>query len=417
MIQIYLNNELTYDSRLEEYDLIGLTIIAGLNKGGTAEIAMPHSHPCYNSYKPFQGIVEIYRDGDLRFRGRPIYDEVSIQKTKTVYCEGELCFLQDAVMSRYTYQGSPQHIFELMVAEYNNQVNPEYMFELGDREITTPSSLDFVSEEAEPMLDTVGKLVERCGGYIVFTTNAAGKRVINWRQPGTYENSQVIEFGESLLDLSISSLNTELATRIYPYGARKATGGRVDIRDVNRNREYITRTDLSVPAGTVFAESGNVISRAVVWDDVTDPAELLAKAKAHLEWVSTRVTSLTVTALDLSYIDKSIESFKIGDLIRVISPEHELDQYFELVECTEDLLNPAGSTITLGKERRLFTSLSVKGDSQTASSLNRAVATVSGGIQQTQSQFSDYAKLSDLSGYATTGALEALEKRIAALEK
>lgn len=418
MIQIYVDNDLTYDSRIEEYDLIGLTVTTGLNKGGTAEIVLPHSHPCYNSYKPFQGIVEIYRDGDLRFRGRPIYDEVSFQKIKTVYCEGELCFLQDAVMRRYTYQGSPQHIFELMVAEYNNQASIARKFELGDCEITTPASLDFVSEEAEPMLDTVSKLVERCGGYIVFTTNAEGKRVINWRQPGTYENSQVIEFGENLLDLNISSLNTELASCIVPFGARKATGGRVDIRDVNKNRDYITRGDLSVPAGTVFVPSGS-IWRAVVWDDVTDPEELLAKAKAYLEWASTRVTSLTVSALDLSYLDKSIESFKIGDLIRVVSPAHDLDQYFELVECTDDLLNPAGSFITLGKEQRMLTSLSVKGDSQTASSLNRAVATVSGGIQQTQNQLSDYA-LASVLDTAITGVLARINNlttRVETLEK
>ena len=34
MIQIYADGVITYDSRLEAYDLQGLTVTTGLNKGG-----------------------------------------------------------------------------------------------------------------------------------------------------------------------------------------------------------------------------------------------------------------------------------------------------------------------------------------------------------------------------------------------
>ena len=50
MIQIYADGVLTYDSRVESYVLVGLTITTGLNIGGTAEITMPPAHPAYNAY-------------------------------------------------------------------------------------------------------------------------------------------------------------------------------------------------------------------------------------------------------------------------------------------------------------------------------------------------------------------------------
>ena len=39
--EIFQNDVLIYDSRLEEYDLLELTVTTGLNVGGTAEIVMP----------------------------------------------------------------------------------------------------------------------------------------------------------------------------------------------------------------------------------------------------------------------------------------------------------------------------------------------------------------------------------------
>ena len=37
-----------------------------------------------------------------------------------------------------------------------------------------------VTLEMSVKYNTIDKLVERCGGYIVFTTNTEGQRVINW---------------------------------------------------------------------------------------------------------------------------------------------------------------------------------------------------------------------------------------------
>ena len=72
MIQLYVDGELTYDSRIEATALLGLQAQLGLNKGGAATIILPPDHPAYDAFTSYRSVVEIYRDGVLRFRGRAL---------------------------------------------------------------------------------------------------------------------------------------------------------------------------------------------------------------------------------------------------------------------------------------------------------------------------------------------------------
>lgn len=369
-VATYEDDVLTYDSRLEEYDLQALRITAGLNKGGTAEIVMPPYHPAANSYVGFRTIVRIYRDGALRFRGRALYPVDDVNNARTVVCEGELCFLQDGVLRPYLYQDTPRNIFASVVAEFNAQVEPFKQFKVGEVIVTDPN--DYVrleSEDAETVLGTVNKLLERCGGYIVFTTDDTGARVINWLAEVGNANRQTIEAGENLFDFNRTGANTDLATALIPYGAKDdTTGERLTIVSVNGGKDYIKDDAAVAVRGTIM--------RPVFWDDVTDAQNLLRKAQQYLNECKLFVTSLTLTAFDLSYIDKSVESFKIGDRIRVVSRAHGVDEDFQLTESTEDMLNPGGSFITLGKEIRSLTSLDVAGDDKSRSELHQSVAAI-----------------------------------------
>ena len=73
MTQVYADGVLVYDSRLEDYALLGLTVTVTLNKSGTASLTMPQHHPAYNKFTSYRTVVEIYRDDVLLFRGRSLY--------------------------------------------------------------------------------------------------------------------------------------------------------------------------------------------------------------------------------------------------------------------------------------------------------------------------------------------------------
>ena len=349
MIQIHADGALVYDSRLrvagKDYTLLGLTITRGLNKGGTAQIHMRPGHPIYGRLVGHRTVVEIFQDGLRKFRGRALYPSDDWLNCRTWTCEGELCFFQDGTSRPYLYQDTPAAIFTAVVENYNSQVEAFKRFRVGTITVTDPN--DYVrleSETAEQTLDTINKLLARCGGYITFTTDqTTGDRLVNWYAEVGARSTQPVEFGKNLLNFARNGSNAGLATVIIPYGAQDAdTGKRVDITSVNGGLDYIQDDEAVALRGSIV--------RPVYWDDVTEPANLLRKAQAYLYTSRNVVTSLTLTAVDLSLVDKTIDSYQVGDYIRVVSKPHAVDDYFRLTEYTEDLLNPANSQIVLGAD-------------------------------------------------------------------
>lgn len=354
MIQVFADDALAYDSRLENYNLVGLKVTNGISIGGTASIVMPVGHPAYNLFTNMRTIVTVYRDGALRFRGRALYPSDDFYGQRTITCEGERCLLRDGIVRPYLYQDSPANIFSDVIAKYNSQVDDFKKFRLGTCTVEDPNGyVRLENSNAETCLDTVDKLIERCGGHIVFTTATDGARVINWYASLNYQSRQVIELGENLLNYASSASATDLVTRVHAYGARFGSL-RLSIDELNGGLDYIQDDEAVARWG--------VIARAVYWDDVTLRTSLLTKARAYLAEHLHVVTSLELSALDLSYLDKSIDSFAVGDSIRVISKPHGVDEYFQLAQMTEDLLDPSLSSISLGKDAQSLTREDVKGD-------------------------------------------------------
>ena len=365
MIQIYADRELVYDSRLEEYELRGLKRTGGLNKGGTAEITMPAFHPAYSRFTGYKTIVEIYRDNRLKFRGRALYPVDDFYNNRTIVCEGELCFFQDAIMRPYVFQSSPTEVFTEVVETYNDQVESFKRFKVGEITVTDPNDyIRLESESAETTLATLNKLLEKCGGYIVFTTTSSGERVVNWWASVGRRSGQAVEVGENLFNFSRSGANTDLATALRPYGAKdQTTGKRVTIESVNGGKDYIADEAAVSLRGTIM--------KVVTWDDVTEPANLLQKARKALDDSKLIVTSLELTALDLSYVDKTIDSYEEGDWVRVTSKAHALDEDFQINDINENMLDPADGLLTMGKGIRSLTSQDVAGDNKSLSELQK----------------------------------------------
>lgn len=343
MIQLYVDDELVYDSRVKTTALLGLRAQLGLNKGGAATIILPPEHPAYESFISYRSLVTIYRDGVLRFRGRALYPTDDFSLTRTVTCEGERCFLRDGVHRPHTYNDTPENIFKTVIGLYNAQVEAFKQFVVGTVDGISTEPIVLENDEAETFSTTVDKLVELCGGCIVFTTNHDGQRVINWYANIGYSNQQTIEFGENLVDFSRTTANSDLATVIIPYGAKdETTGARLTIESVNGGLDFIQDDEAVALRG--------VIAKAVYWDEIITPDALLEKAQQYLSSSKNLISSLELTAIDLSLLDKNIDSFMIGDMIRVRSKPHGVhDELYQLTEQSLDFLHPQNDRVVLGK--------------------------------------------------------------------
>lgn len=379
MIRVYADDALVYDSRLDEYRLLELSYTEGLNKSGTAIIKMAPNHPAFNSFVSFRTVVTIYRDGNLLFRGRALTPTDDLYNRRTITCEGEQGFFLDSVMEPYLFQDSPANIFAAIIEAHNAKTDDFKQFVVGS--VTVTDANDYVrmeSTQAEQLSSTLDKLIERCGGYLVFTTNAEGKRVVNWLAEVGYANNQTIEFGQNLTEYTRTDDQTSPVTVLLPYGAADESGVRVTIESVNNGDKYLRDEEAIAVRGQICA--------TVYWDDVTEPTNLLRKAKEHLGNSRSIITSLELSAVDLAALNKSLDSFHKGDKIRVISRPHGIDEYFLLMDKTEDLLSMTNGTIYLGKERRTLTGMGAAGEKKATSELQRTVQQIRADYQLNTAQ-------------------------------
>lgn len=413
-VRVYVDGALIFDSRLPDRELLGLTCTGALNKGGTATIVMAPGHPAYNAFVSYKSLVEIYRDGVLRFRGRALYPTDDFLLRRTITCEGERCFFRDAVQRPYAYGGTPAEIFTEVITAYNAEVEASKQFVIGTVSIPA-ESVTLESAEAEKFSATLDKLVEKCGGFVVFTTNASGQRVANWYESLGYRSNQIIELGENLMDFNRTTANSQLATVVIPYGAQDATTKeRLTIASVNDGLDFIQDDEAVQLRGR--------ICEAVYFDDVTDALLLLTKARQYLASSKNLVASLTLTAIDLSLIDKTVDSFRVGDNIVVRSKPHEEDgTVYQLTEQTLDLLHPQNDRIMLGKSVASLTGADVAGDKRGTAEIQRVERSiktdtstgVGTAIADTQQQLTTLIQQTSESlmqevaeQYATNGALE-----------
>lgn len=381
MIKVYADDRLVYAPNLDDYALLALQVTVSATASGTATITMPPGHPASNLFANYKTIVTIYRGDVLLFRGRALFTSDDFYNCRTITCEGERGFLQDSVVRPYLYQDTPANIFADLIATHNAQTDAAKTFVVGTVTATDPN--DYVRLEsmtAEQTGVVLDALVERVGGYIVFTTNEAGQRVINWYADPGYRSTQVIEFGSNLLDFTKTGIGTELATVIIPYGAvmDDETGERLTIESVNNGLDFIQDDEAVALRGAIV--------RAVYWDDVTEPANLLRKSQQHLNHSKNLVTSLQLSSVDLSALDKNIDTFQVLDRVRVRSKPHNVDEDFLLTDRNYDLLQPEFDTIILGKEVETLTGSDAAGDRAAQNQLQKTEATLRAEYKQNISQ-------------------------------
>ena len=371
MIKVSADGKVIYTPLFPDYALTELQVTVSATSSGTATITMPPGHFARELFTNYKTVVTIQRNGSLLFRGRALYATDDFYNFRTITCEGERGFLQDSVVRPYLYQDSPAAIFADLIANHNAQVDATKTFVVGT--VTVTDANDYVrleSMSAEQTSVVLDKLVERVGGYIVFTTNNSGQRVINWYEDPGYRSEQAIEFSENLLDFTRTGASTDMATAVLPYGAvlDEETGERLTIESVNNGLDYIQDDEAVALRGFII--------RPLYWDDVTEPANLLRKAQQSLAKLKNVVTTLQLSAVDLSALDKSIDTFQVLDRVRVRSKPHGVDEDFLLTERTYDLLQPDLDTIVLGKDVASLTGADVNGDRENRDELHKTEASI-----------------------------------------
>lgn len=348
-VKVYASGVLAYDSQLPEekgYSMLSIRIKEGLNKGGSATLVLPSGHKLYDGFPAMVTPVEIYRDGKLRWRGRPLPHSGDFYNRRTITCEGELCFLNDATMRPYNLSGSPAELFTKLIHVYNEAVDEWKQFAVGEITVTSDTPVELSYSAPEQIYAAVQKLRNKCGGYILFDSAEDGTRRINWYSLLPYSCNQGIQLGSNLLDYSSSASVSGFATRIIPFGAADKNGNRIQI-DVD-GKDYVDNLEAQSVRG--------IIEKSVIFEGVTDPAQLKILAENDLQSAANIPETIQLSALDLSRFDMSLDSFAMGQVVSAASDVHDLTGQYALVSLDEDLVQPGVGSVILTRDARYYDS-------------------------------------------------------------
>ena len=379
MYKIYADGTLIYDSTLEDLKIGKGTISLETNKSGSFTFSIYPDHFYYDGFIRLKTVITVYKSGRIVFRGRILNDVTDHWNNKVITCEGELGFLQDSIIRPFSFTGTPETLFKTLVESHNAQVDEFKRFKIGVVTVADPNN--YIARENSAYESTLSNLNSRLiedslGGYFYITHGEDGADptpTLNYLADFTKVSSQVVEFGSNLKNYTKTVKANDIATAIIPLGHEVDDGNdetenpKLTIASVNGGVDYVYNEAAVALYGWIF--------KVVPWDDVTEAANLKAKAEAYLASVIQQNITIELNAIDLHLLDRSIESFNVGDYIRVISKPHNFDSTLLCNKQTIDLLKPENDTLTLGYTYSTFTETSSK-VSSSVSNIVRIQSTV-----------------------------------------
>lgn len=376
-----------YDSSLADNKLISAVITKEINKSGSFVFSIYPDHFFYDNFVRHKTVITVYKLDKIIFRGRVLSDTGDYFNKKTITCEGELGFFNDSVIRPYDYTGTPEELLKQLVDVHNQQVDDFKRFKIGTVTVVDPNDYIIRSNEAydTTFKNLTAKLIEsQLGGYFYITHGEDGTDpipTINYLADLTNECTQSIEFGKNLRDYARVSKSEDFCTALLPLGATietedsEATNERVTIKDVNNGLDFIVNEKAVTDYGFIL--------KTVEFSDITEARNLLRKAELYLIEASSESMTLELKAVDLNLLDRNIESFNLGDLIRVTSQPHNIDRRMLCNKISIDLLNPGNDEIALGDTLKTYTQAMATDIKNLGQNLNAQIKTDIVNMQKT----------------------------------
>lgn len=377
--QIYANNELLFasDWNEPEYQIVSPTLKQEINKSGTLEFTIFPQHPLYDKLSPMSTKVKVLRDGATLFYGRVLSNDTDIFKQRKVYCEGCLSYLIDSVFPPSKGKRTVEEHFRKLISEHNNQVEQEKKFTAGQITIDEKGNNEELGEDSyrETFSAFENDLVDSYGGFIRIRYEG-DTRYIDYLKEYPDTNTQTIEYGQNLIELTNKDSGEDLFTILLPVGKDKLTiesAGSPSSASYTKNGKYLEIKDAVSKYGRIIKPQD--------FGNVDNANTLLQKAEKYIKDNYKGIPpEITVKAIDLHILYPSVTPFKLGDKLRIKSSPHGIDKTLMCSAIDYDLKSPENvqytlqdpNQIVLKKDKTL--SGATSSASETASSARRSGA-------------------------------------------
>ena len=390
MYRAYYAGNVLFDPESDERVVTDIACTLSLVGASTLTVTVPRTNPLSGTFEPMRRDRELSleRDGETVFRGRILTLDTDFFGNEVLTAESERSYLNDVLLPPFSTDGiaglepvpsAPADLFRWMVQQYNAKQDASHQFRFGDNQAwQLAESMQANETERRSVWEAIKtRLVSRYGGW-VRVRYSEGLPYIDYLTDSNVVNAQTVEFGVNLLDYTGSRNGSTLYTRICPVSYEGETIANLQDGPVGRNLvkqgEYVINTDLEGRYGVIeYAEAF----------DTTNPNQLLQDGIMRMKQAAIG-DSLTITAFDLALIDPSATYIQPGDYVRVVSPPHDVDEFFICWEREIHPTDPAQDTLNLGTtDIKLTTS-----QAQRLAALDDSISTVqSAAITSTVEQF------------------------------
>lgn len=349
MYSVYAGSTCIYDdtSNAQNLRLINPVLELADSAAGSFKMTVPVTNIGYDLIERLETTISVRKDGQEMWEGRVIDESIDYWKNRTLTCEGELAYLNDTIQPPAEYHDlTVRGFLETLLTIHNEKVPVGRQFEVGAVTVTDPNDSLYRYTNYEKTIECINdKLINRLGGHLSIRKEN-GVRYLDYLADKQSTNTQIIEFGENLLDYTASFDMTEFATVLVPLGARldespiSALEAYTTVASVNEGRIYVVNASAYMNYGW--------IEKVVHFDRVTEPSNLLRKAREYLSEIQFDTMVLEVKAIDLHYMNPAIEGVKLTDQIRVVSEPHGLNRVFPVMKLSIPLDQPENTVFTLG---------------------------------------------------------------------
>lgn len=344
MYYITYNNVLLWERGNPTVGLINPKLTMKVNRVSSLTFTMPTDHPLYGHLEMMLPNVRIYKDYELIFKGR-IYDIVKdINGNLNVSVENEMAYLLDTVVAPYNIDGNVSDFFTYFLNEHNTRATETQQIQIG--ECTVTGNGNRWSDYYHNTFDTLtGKLLDTVGGYMYLHYGANEVPILGYYDDGLSVATQRIQYGENLQSYFVDSNAKGFATAVVPLGATmdgSIRGERITIASVNNGSDTLVNNELAQTYGVIYAPTTET-----TFDELDDPARIKERGLEVLANKIKYADSVTLSAIDLAYIDPNYDKWKLFDKIVFVDRDSEMFSYV-LTEMSVSLNDPFNTTITLG---------------------------------------------------------------------
>lgn len=342
------------------YVLIDPVVKNEMGKTGTLEFGMAPNHPYYNRLMQMKTIMRVDYDGTCIFRGRVLTIDTSpLTGERKVHLEGDLAFLMDSIQPGVKEEERPEvsvlTYLQSLLQEHNSQMAEEnsndkkifpgelpgnYSASIDDtQKIVVNGNRNFGSNSWGNTMSALESLTKEYGGYFR-TRYVNGTCYLDWLDNCfTYtENSQPIEIGENLVDISGTTEVENIFTALIPIGRSQGEdiyveGYREDIHGHNKR--------ILVPQIVGLFSDDELNKGPHAKSDYQDAVKnygIIYKTQSFvnadtqeklweyaIDWIKNNyvggITNFDISALDMHHLNGQIAKYLYGDRVRVIYPD------------------------------------------------------------------------------------------------